>query len=88
MMIYVIKYYSFEGNLTLKTSARILVVRYHTRWDARLCSGFGTVNRNIMVKKKLIEIKLGFWDNLRKHNVKNLSLGFGTISGNIMVKNM
>ena len=33
---------------------------------------------NVMVKK-LLEIKLGFWDHVRKHNVKKLTeikLGF------------
>ena len=40
---------------------------------------FGTMYGNIMLK--LIEIKLGFWDNIRKYNGKQLleiELGFWT----------
>ena len=33
---------------------------------------FGTMYGRLMVKKNLIEIKLGFWDNVRKYNGKNL----------------
>ena len=42
-----------------------------TSWHARLCSGFGTMYGNIMVKKnKLIEINLGFWNIVRKYKGK------------------
>ena len=41
---------------------------FNTSWDRRLCSGFGTTFGNIMLKN--LEIKLGFWDNIRKYNVK------------------
>ena len=43
----------------------------YTSWDVRLCSGLGTMYGNIMLKK-LKEIKLGFWDNVRKCNGKKL----------------
>ena len=49
-----------------------------TSWDARLCSGFGTIYGNIMVKK-IIMIELEFWDNVQKYNSKKtleIKLGF------------
>ena len=40
-----------------------MLYNYKTSWDARLRSGFGQCAE---IKKKVIEIKFGFWNSVRK----------------------
>ena len=57
-----------------------------TSWDARLCSGFGTTYGNIMLK--IIEIKLGFWDNVRKYNDRRHWVWWGLLVFYVFIMNI